>query len=351
MSRCRDLIFFGLPTMLAAVGSSHCSASHDHGLFDPIVVHAAGNSGTLEHAEPRASSANGGTTSSGATGDSSATADSAGAAGAPHVDTSRSNREHCGAAGIVCPPEATCEAGACLCPQGEMACGSECVDTKMSRAHCGGCGVACKSWQICVDGSCTCPAGLTECAARASDPYQARASCADLRTDTSHCGECDNACQGTQSCVEGQCRCPDGLSFCDGLCVDLKTDPNHCGSCGNTCAPSLFCADSGTSCIRSPCDGLCSNPEVIEPGPEGYRIEPLGTEARCLELWAYAVSAAEPRIICWEFEEGRSLRVNGSELECASHPGAPVGGPRALGYCIEVSAGEPEFAGLLLPQE
>jgi hypothetical protein len=71
-------------------------------------------------------------------------------------------------------------------------------------------------------------------------------------TDAAHCGACGNACAVDQACVEGACRCQDGLALCGGACVDLGDDDRHCGRCGMTC-------DADERCV----EGLCR----INPAP------------------------------------------------------------------------------------
>ena len=36
--------------------------------------------------------------------------------------------------------------------------------------------------------------------------------CTDLKTDSDHCGECDNACREDETCYEGTCMCPYGYT-------------------------------------------------------------------------------------------------------------------------------------------
>ena len=78
-------------------------------------------------------------------------------------------------------------------------------------------------------------------------------------------------------------------------------------------------------------------------------MEPLGLSSHCYEVKNYDPKETERRVVCWEFEGNRSLRVNGSPHPCLTDIGSPLGPPRAGGYCIEVGPGGANFAGLLLP--
>jgi hypothetical protein len=78
-------------------------------------------------------------------------------------------------------------------------------------------------------------------------------------------------------------------------------------------------------------------------------MEPLGLSAHCYEVTGYEPLDTSRRIVCWEFQAGRSLRVNGVLHPCRLDNGSPLGEPRAGGYCIQVSGGGANFAGLLLP--
>jgi hypothetical protein len=63
----------------------------------------------------------------------------------------------------------------------------------------------------------------------------------------------------------------------------------------------------------------------------------------------YEPTRTEPRIVCWEFQAGRTLRVNGQTTACVTGAGAVLPAERANGYCVQVGAGGAAFAGFLLP--
>jgi hypothetical protein len=69
--------------------------------------------------------------------------------------------KNCGACGNVCPANAVCSGGACVCPSGQTACGAHCVDTNTDPHNCGACGHNCSAGDICVDGHCYCTDSAT----------------------------------------------------------------------------------------------------------------------------------------------------------------------------------------------
>jgi hypothetical protein len=203
--------------------------------------------------------------------------------------------------------------------------------------HCGDCDTTCVGNKICGKGKCTCPTELTEC----SD------ACADLATDEAHCGACETKCAAGEICINSRCGCPTGQTLCGDRCADLNSDPMFCGSCSHACPAGQFCTDG--ACLISPCDGLCTQPESIMANADGYRVEPLGSAARCFEVKSYRPTATEARLVCWEFAGGRTLKVNGVTAPCAPDEGFPLTKERAGGYCIQIGPGGADYAGILLP--
>jgi hypothetical protein len=124
-------------------------------------------------------------------------------------------------------PAAACE----TCGVGDL-----CIDLTTDPAHCGECENACPATSSCIDGTCTCPRSESIC----------NASCVDLTSDPANCGACETDC-GDLFCLEGGCVSDCGsLTECSGACVDLSTDPQHCGACGSVCG-------TGTSCVGGQC--------------------------------------------------------------------------------------------------
>lgn len=76
-------------------------------------------------------------------------------------------------------------------------------------------------------------------------------ACVKLESDAKHCGVCGHACGAEQSCVEGRCDCPTGLTSCGTACVTPASDPDHCGSCGHACAETEDCVEAQCVARRS----------------------------------------------------------------------------------------------------
>jgi formylglycine-generating enzyme required for sulfatase activity len=91
----------------------------------------------------------------------------------------------------------------------------------------------------CVGGLC--PVGTTVCSRDCS--VKKPCACVELRTDSKHCGQCENRCPQGAICQNGQCLCAKGTTLCKETkrCVDLQTNSQHCGRCGNVCAKGGVC--------------------------------------------------------------------------------------------------------------
>jgi len=242
-----------------------------------------------------------------------------------------------------------CAAGACTCAPGQADCNASvnqpgCADLSSTPAHCGDCGTACMNNQICAAGACTCAPGQADCNSSKIKP-----GCADLTSSAAHCGSCDVQCPGMEPCIESKCGCPAGQTLCGDKCVDLSSDPMNCAACGKPCPSGNFC--SSGQCLKSPCDLLCTDPEQVSLQDGGFRVDPVGTKERCLEVKGYAPTQTNARIVCWNFEANRSLKVNGQAVPCLVDAGFVLDTSRAGGYCIQVGGGGTVSAGLLLPVE
>jgi hypothetical protein len=103
------------------------------------------------------------------------------------------------------------------------------------------------------------------------------------------------------------------------------------------------------TCMTGPCDGICNDPEMVNMTDDGFRVDPLGTSARCFEVTGYEPVETNKRVVCWEFHNGRTFRVNGQTVPCLENEGYPMATDRAGGYCVQVGEGLAEFAGFLFP--
>ncbi len=97
---------------------------------------------------------------------------------------------------------------------------------------CGATETHCEDDEYCIDGVCVCRQGLV----------RVGPDCVDISADGDHCGvadiDCPALCQGGV-CVDS---CSAG-SACLGGCVDVTTHPLHCGECGRPCGANQICVD------------------------------------------------------------------------------------------------------------
>lgn len=148
----------------------------------------------------------------------------------------------------------TCDGTGCVCPSANLLCpdgagGSVCADVRIDTSHCGDCTTACSiGGAACVSGSCQCPAGQTVCVDASSDEH-----CADLTQSAQDCGGCNVGCGLEATCVSSTCRCPGTQTFCPAdafspfpTCGDLASDWEHCGACATRCLS------------QSPCSATCA---------------------------------------------------------------------------------------------
>lgn len=144
-------------------------------------------------------------------------------------------------ADVVTPPDAS------GCAAGLSRCAGTCVDTRSSAAHCGSCDRACPGGQSCQGGACVCAAGFHACGevcARDTAPE----TCGD------RCAPCPTAANGAATCSGGRCgvTCNTGFHLCGGACVS-NTSVASCGASCTACP-----AGGGTpSCDGTRCGVVC----------------------------------------------------------------------------------------------
>jgi hypothetical protein len=136
-----------------------------------------------------------------------------------------------------------------------------------------------------------------------------------------------------------------GVAGCPG--VNFDDDPENCGTCGNACGAAERCVEG--DCVGSPCDGLCATFINVPLGGDGFRVDNIGTAEQCYEVIGYTRNGSEPTLVCWNFQVGRTLEVNGVAIACETEPGPSVGEPRAGGYCLKAGAGDFSYAGFKFP--
>jgi hypothetical protein len=183
---------------------------------------------------------------------------------------------HCGTCTNVCNlphvSEYSCMTGSCgiaLCAEGFEDCngvaedGCE-VDTRSDNANCGSCERSCAADpahadSVCMEGMCqlACDPGYQDCGAADG--------CETPLSSSAHCGECHNACSGSDAlCLAGMsgtyscvATCGGGTNeLCGTSCVDTATDAANCMSCGHICTvPPMTHAVA--TCATSACGFQC----------------------------------------------------------------------------------------------
>ncbi len=166
--------------------------------------------------------------------------------------------------GTGCPPRNRCNLGTRRCepsteemPDGggggggcappRLMCSEECVDPRTDNDHCGTCGNVCPAGTNCVGGVCTCPAPLSLCGAR----------CVNLASDNAHCGACNTPCPARTDCQGGVCRCIPACTV-NPLTVTCGVDiPNACPGgppcgVGRVCAEGEVCDTAARRCVCVP---------------------------------------------------------------------------------------------------
>ena len=128
--------------------------------------------------------------------------------------------------GDRCCGPATCRAGRCRCPVGQIACGRQCIDALTDPTNCGRCGASCAG-NLCLHGACACtfitiqnvvcPTGTTgQCGC---------ASIAESVTLTA-CVDPTGACDLSQPCGTSA-DCPT-RSVCLRGCDQSDPNARHC---------------------------------------------------------------------------------------------------------------------------
>jgi hypothetical protein len=204
----------------------------------------------------------------------------AAAGGAPLCTNLFADVNNCGACGIKCMADQTCNGGVCgtvatmTCPATAKACldpsGTKmyCANVMGDPNNCGTCGVVCGATAACSNGQCVAggggtDAGVPQCGGSTVsclDPT-GRPYCANVQFDQYNCGACGRVCNATQVCQNGACvpngtadggapNCPATMKSClpaagPGYCADYLNDTNNCGICFNVCSAGFFCQNGG----------------------------------------------------------------------------------------------------------
>lgn len=136
--------------------------------------------------------------------------------------------ENCGVEDTHCEDDEYCVDGRCVCREGMVRDGDDCIDPNVDADRCGEAQVACSD---------ACEAG--ECVASCSVGTDCDDDCVDLMTHPLHCGECGRPCGANQVCVRGECTAFQPIVECSECARSCCTYPNR---------PSdLICVD-GDAC-------------------------------------------------------------------------------------------------------
>jgi hypothetical protein len=173
-----------------------------------------------------------------------------------------------------------------LCTSGLSVCGSECVDLEGDASHCGACGVTCGAQETCQAGACGCQPGTERCGG----------ACVALASDPANCGACGFACAAGQVCQAGTCRegCSAGAERCGDSCVVLAEDARNCGACGAVCPDVQSCHQG--RCMYDVVTACFTNGQLvgIQAGTDqlGPRRQ-FGSAVQSLAAWDGVVLAAD----------------------------------------------------------
>ncbi len=141
-------------------------------------------------------------------------------------------------------------------------------DLNNDRDHCGACGLSCDENESCEDGNCRCGGTGNDCDGNDAD-FCCGTQCVNRNTDENHCGECNHACSnahGSTACNAGSCNpsCDAGWADCDGQPDNgCEEDIWETTDCGSGCGDRVDCTDevqhaSEVECASGDCDyGSC----------------------------------------------------------------------------------------------
>lgn len=222
-----------------------------------------------------------------------------------------------------CPSD-QCPKGHTTCPLSNFRCD---VNLLTDRNNCGACGVVCPvsakgATFECVDGACamSCtPESMAEDCDGIVDN-----GCETPIVDNDNCKTCGNKCPADKACVDRGlydigCGCKAGDTYCPEsypVCIDTSFDDANCGGCGNLCDPNqgggpppyantyYGCAESKCGAVKctqyhGDCDGDvelngCETEVVTNDncGACGIKCQP-GEECRFMVLFG-----APPMLAC-----------------------------------------------------
>jgi hypothetical protein len=166
-----------------------------------------------------------------------------------------------------CPAHSHCNSqGKCKCDAPYSKCAGRCLDLRSDVSHCGACDNACEPGQFCAKGTCVACRTSTDCPTSdvACRHYECQAGACVLADDPDGevCGPGE-----TWSCVSGTCQCMFMKCGDQNICVDTNSDAGNCGACGHACT-------GGDTCVGGLCGTACSSQSDCSTSPHGHACVP-----------------------------------------------------------------------------
>ncbi len=178
------------------------------------------------------------------------------------------SNEHCGASegvdGISCTENSNCVSGVCVCVDEYAMREGKCIESKVSNNYCGAkgtCddpdmtsenyqGIKCDKSAECIDGACVCNEGLVKCGEECINPSLSNTHCGAKGDCNSEDAKSDHyqgaVCEEGLMCGDGLCRHLNG-------CIDNTCSLNDCHNTNEQCGMQCMnCKDYGHTK-----DGFC----------------------------------------------------------------------------------------------
>ncbi|MBO4349447.1 MAG: hypothetical protein J6A01_00675 [Proteobacteria bacterium] len=173
------------------------------------------------------------------------------------------NNEHCGATegvdGVNCVENSNCINGQCVCIEDYAMCDGKCIESKVSNNYCGARGTCddpdiasenyqgekCDNSADCVEGECVCDEGYVKCGKECINPSLSNTHCGAKGDCNSEDPKSDHyqgaVCEDDLMCGDGICRHLNG-------CIDNACSLNDCINTNEKCGMQCMnCTDYGNT--------------------------------------------------------------------------------------------------------